>query len=164
MLIQQCFSPPSGLVTLCLIVGCGGGVSKAPEEKLVQASGVVQVDGKPAVGVRIRLTPMISDGAKTVGGAWAITGNDGSFKFIHWTNKDGVVPGDYLATFSRMVKPDGSPLGEKESPIMVNAKETIAPKWSSLEVDRQTVEARRLVVPAAGKTDIQFSIKSAPTA
>lgn len=141
--------------------GCGGSAAKPPEEKIVPASGVVQLDGKPAAGIRLRLTPA-SDGPKTVGGAYAITKDDGKFTVIHWSNKEGVVPGAYVVTFSKMVKPDGSPLGENDSPAMVNARETIAPAWADVNGDRNSAASRRLEIPASGKTDIQFSITSAP--
>lgn len=162
MLLKRDFSSLLSFLLLFQLVGCGRGVPKPPVEKLVPAAGVIQLDGKPAAGVQIRLTPFGDGSAKTVGGAYATTGEDGKFKVTHWSNKEGITPGAYLIAFSKMVKPDGSPLGAKDSPAMVNAKETIAPAWSSMEVERQERTARRVEIPETGKTDIQFSITSAP--
>lgn len=145
-------------VALSCATGCGG--VKAPVEVLVPASGAIKVDGKPQGGVRIRLTPM-SDSTKTVGGAWAVTDDDGAFNVIHWTNKEGVPAGSYQITFSKLVKPDGSPLGDADSPALVKAKELIAPQWSNPNVDRMLSMARRVDIPQSGKDNIEFSITSA---
>lgn len=143
------------LLSLALLAGCGGSV-KPPVEKLVSGSGTIKVDGNPVGGVRIRLSP-IND-TKSVGGAWAVTKDDGTFTLTHWSGKEGVTPGSYLVTFSKYVKPDGSPLGEKDSPALVGAKELIAPQWSQPEPDQMAALARRVDIPASGKTDIDFLI------
>lgn len=140
------------------ISGCSGG-AKAPLEKLVNAAGAIKMDGKPVEGVRIRLTPI--NETKSVGGAWAVTKDDGTFSLTHWTDKQGVAPGSYLVTFSKMVKPDGTPLGETDSPAMVQAKELVATKWSNPEPEKMAALARRIDIPDGGKSDIEFSITSA---
>ncbi len=146
------------LVVAGLISGCGGGAAKAPVEKLVNAAGSIKVDGKPVDGVRVRLTPI--NETKSVGGAWAVTKEDGTFTLTHWTNKEGIAPGSYLVTFSRLVKPDGTPLGPTDSPALVQAKETIAPKWSNPTPDQMAAVMRRVDIPESGKTDIEFSVTS----
>jgi hypothetical protein len=137
-----------------LLSGCGG--VKPPVEKLVNGSGTITVDGKPLGGVRIRLSP-IND-TKSVGGSWAVTKDDGTFTLTHWSGKEGVTPGSYLITFSKLVKPDGSPLGENDSPAMVGAKELIATQWSNPEPDQMLALTRRVDIPESGRTDINFSI------
>jgi hypothetical protein len=132
---------------------------KAPNEKLVPASGAVKLDGKPVEGVRIRLTPF-NDTTKTVGGAWAVTESDGTFDVMHWTNQKGIVPGSYQITFSKMLKPDGTPLGDTDSPALVNAKEVIAPQWSTAVVEQRIAMTRRVDIPESGKDNIEFSITS----
>lgn len=143
------------LISLTFLAGCGGGV-KPPVEKLVSGSGTIKVDGNPVGGVRIRLAP-IND-TKSVGGAWAVTKEDGTFTLTHWSGKEGVTPGSYLVTFSKYVKPDGSPLGEKDSPALVGAKELIAPQWSNPQPEQMAALARRVDIPDSGKADIDFSI------
>lgn len=144
------------LLLLVQLPGCGG--AKAVVEKTVPASGVIKVDGKPLGGVNIRFTP-IND-TKSVGGAWAVTKDDGSFTVTHWSNKEGITPGSYTISFSRMLKPDGTPLGPNDSPAMVQAKETIAPRWSG-QGDKMAEVMRRVDIPDGGKKDIEFSITTA---
>ncbi len=156
-MIRRGFWPILSALVLCLLPGCGGTV-KGAVEKVVPASGSIKLDGSPAGGIRIRLTPI--NETKSVGGAWAVTKDDGTFTVMHWSNKEGITPGSYFITFSKMVKPDGSPLGDKDSPMMVNAKETIAPKWSSPDGDKMSAIMRRVDIPDSGKKDIEFKISS----
>lgn len=143
------------LIAMTSLTGCEETI-EAPVEKLVGASGTIKVDGKPLGAVRIRLTPI--NETKSVGGAWAVTKDDGTFSLTHWTNEAGIAPGSYLITFSRLVKPDGSPLGEMDSPAMVQAKETIAKNWSNPEPDNIAILPRTVDVPEGGRTDIDFTI------
>lgn len=151
-------APCLALATSCFLSGCGG-AAKAPVEKLVPASGTVKLDGKPAGSVRIRFVP-IND-TKSVGGAWAVTKDDGTFTVMHWSNKEGISPGSYQVTLSKLVKPDGSPLGAKDSPALVNAKDVIDKKWSNPDPDKMAALARRVDIPEAGKKDIDFTVTSA---
>jgi hypothetical protein len=151
---------PLVLVCMGLFSGCGGGASKPPEEILVPASGTITLDGKPAAAVRVRLTP-IND-TVSVGGAWAVTKEDGTFELTHWTDKPGIAAGSYLITCSKLVKPDGTPLGEKDSPAMVQARDVVAPQWSNPTPDQRYALMRRVDVPEGGKTDINLEITSAP--
>ncbi len=45
-------------------IGCGG--SSARQEKLVQATGTVKLDGRPTAGIRLYFQPV--SGTKAVGG------------------------------------------------------------------------------------------------
>ena len=59
------------------------------------------------------------------------------------------------------MKPDGSPLGDGDSPAMVNAKEMIAPMWSKPDAEKMAAIMRRVDIPESGKKDIEFKISSA---
>ena len=146
----------ASLIAITSLTGCGEQALEAPVEKLVGGAGTIKVDGKPMGGIRIRLTPI--NETKSVGGSWGVTKDDGTFSLTHWTNEPGIAPGSYLITFSRYVKPDGSPLGERDSPAMVQAKETIAKNWSNPEPDQMASLTRRVDIPEGGKTDIEFTI------
>ena len=137
------------LLVLCLLPGCGGSV-KGAVEKIVPASGTVKLDGRPTGGIRIRLTPI--NETKSVGGAWAV---------MHWSNKPGITPGSYQITFSKLVNPDGSPLADGDSPMMVDAKELIAPLWSKPDAEKMAAVMRRVDIPESGKNDLEFKISSA---
>ncbi|PHQ37138.1 peptidase associated/transthyretin-like domain-containing protein [Rhodopirellula bahusiensis] len=87
--IGQCL----GLVLLLgLIGGCGG---KKPDNGMVPVSGVLEVDGQPAVGVVIELHPQSN--APTL--AKGITSDGGRFEISTLTQGDGVKPGTYDVTF-----------------------------------------------------------------
>ncbi len=146
------------LVFSCCLYGCSG-APETPVEKLVSGSGTIKLDGDPAANVRIRLTPI--NETKSVGGAWAVTKDDGSFKLTHWTNEEGIGPGSYLISFSRLLKPDGTPLGDNDSPALVQAKETIDTAWSNPEPDQMSALMRRVDIPESGKADIDFTITAA---
>ncbi len=148
----------SSLLVLFLLPGCGGSV-KGAVEKIVPASGTVKLDGRPTGGIRIRLTPI--NETKSVGGAWAVTNDDGSFTVMHWSNKPGITPGSYQITFSKLVNPDGTPLGDGDSPMMVDAKELIAPLWSKPDAEKMAAVMRRVDIPDSGKKDLEFKISSA---
>ena len=146
------------LVFSCCVYGCSGD-SDAPVENLVSGSGTIKLDGEPAANVRIRLTPI--NETISVGGAWAVTNDDGTFKLTHWTDEEGIGPGSYLISFSRLLKPDGTPLGDNDSPALVQARETIANAWSNPEPDQMSASMRRVDIPESGKADIDFMITAA---
>ena len=152
-IIQRGLWPITSLLVLCLLPGCGGTV-KGAVEKIVPASGTIKLDGRPTGGIRISLTPI--NETKSVGGAWAVSKDDGTFTVMHWSNKEGITPGSYQITFSKLVKPDGSPLGDGDSPAMVNAKEMIAPMWSKPDAEKMAAIMRRVDIPESGKKDIEF--------
>lgn len=156
--LPQRFVTSVVFVLSCNLYGCSG-APEAPVEKLVSGSGTIRIDGDPAANVRIRLTPI--NETKSVGGAWAVTKDDGTFKLTHWTNEEGIGPGSYLISFSRLLKPDGTPLGDNDSPALVQAKETIATAWSNPEPDQMSAVMRRVDISESGKVDIDFMITAA---
>ncbi|ELP30645.1 hypothetical protein RBSWK_05374 [Rhodopirellula baltica SWK14] len=82
-----------GLVLLLgLMVGC---TSKKPDDGMVPVSGVVEVDGEPAVGVVIELHPP----SKAPSLAKGITSEGGRFEISTLTQGDGVKPATYDITF-----------------------------------------------------------------
>lgn len=80
------------ILMLGLIVGC---TNKTPEDGMVPVSGVLEVDGEPAVGVVIELHPQ----SKTPSLAKGITSEGGRFEISTLTQGDGVKPGTYDITF-----------------------------------------------------------------
>ena len=136
------------------VLGCGGGGPKP--EKLVPASGIVKLNGRPTPGVRLSFRPI--ENTKAVGGCWAITDNDGKFKVIHFSSKEGIPPGKYEVLFSRRVKPDGSPLGDNESPTMVESRESISAMYN--DPSRAGMH-NRIEVPEKGVTDLDFTVSLA---
>lgn len=139
------------VLTVC--IGCGG--SSGPAEKLVEASGMVKLDGKPTPGIRLSFLP--NAGTKAVGGCWAVTDDDGHFSVVHLSNKEGIPPGKYDVLFSLRVKPDGTPLGENDSPTMVQSQETISKMYS----DPAKIGLHNKVdIPEKGATSLDFALSS----
>lgn len=139
-------------VSLCL--GCGGG-SKVKVEKLVPASGIVQLDGRPTPGIRLSFQPV--SGTNAVGGYWAMTDDEGKFTVMHLSKKEGLPPGKYEVLLSRRVKPDGTPLGENESPTMVQSRESISKMFSD---PAMAGLHNRVDVSENGNNSIEFKVTS----
>jgi len=149
IVINSCLT--AFMVTAC--IGCGG--ASGPHEKLVEASGLVKLDGKPTSGIRLSFLPTAS--TKAVGGCWAITDDDGHFTVMHLSNKEGIPPGQYDVLFSRRVKPDGTPLGETDSPTMVQSEETISKMYS----DPAKIGLHNKVdITEKGATSLDFALSS----
>ncbi|WDQ18095.1 hypothetical protein [Rhodopirellula sp. P2] len=77
---------------LGLMSGCGG---QQPDDGMVPVSGVLEVDGQPAVGVVVELHPS----SKAPALARGITSEGGRFEISTLTQGDGVKPGAYDVTF-----------------------------------------------------------------
>ena len=135
--------------------GCGSELAKPKEEKLVPASGIVKVDGKPSKGVTLLFHP--ADEKKNLGGCWGQTDDDGKFTVTHPSNKPGIPFGTYYVTLSRFLKPDGTVPDKKEPFITSGATESIAEKWSAIaKVKQRNVT----IIPDNGTSSLEFEIAS----
>lgn len=144
------------IIPLTLCAGCGGGSTMKPET-LVPASGRVQLDGKPVAGIRLSFQPV--SGTKAVGGYWAVTDDDGKFTVRQHASKPGIPPGEYEVRLSRLVKADGTPLEEDESPTMVQAIESISQMYS--DPSRAGLH-NRVTVSEKGNESMDFKVSSIP--
>ena len=110
--------------------------------KLVPASGIVTVQGKPLANAVVML--MNSTGIPMVGE----TGEDGRFE-LETASKKGALPGKYQVTISYMVSPQGNPqgLGPRSAMVrsaeMLDAVERVPPEYSDLAKTRLTAEVGR---------------------
>jgi hypothetical protein len=73
------------------LVACAG---CAKPVKLVPASGVVAIDGKPAEGILVQLLPQTRDGRR-MPTSFGTTGADGGFTLITHDGKPGAVEGPH---------------------------------------------------------------------
>ena len=112
---------------LCVLIGCGS--DGPPEEVLVPVSGSVRIAGKPTEGVTVVFTPRT--GTSGTGG-FGLTDAEGKYSLLHRSQKPGVPVGEYTVTFSRFLKPDGSPVPKDQSPTMSGGRESILPMWSNI--------------------------------
>jgi hypothetical protein len=114
----------------------------------VPVSGVVTLNGQPLAGATVTFDtdePQVR--AMLVG----VTDAAGKFETKTATTQTTAYEGKYRVTISRMVKPDGSPLGPDEMPADFLAVESLPARYSNpLET---TLDA---TVPAGGQ---QFEFK-----
>ena len=119
-------SKRSWFLAAMVLAGCTSG-APVLTETLVPASGSVRLAGRPAEGVRLLFTPT---GVTSGTGAFGVTDAEGKFELVHRTQEKGIVPGEYVVTFSKFQLPGGKPIPPDTSPYMAGAKESIPAKWS----------------------------------
>jgi hypothetical protein len=102
------------LACVCLLVGAVGcGPAAPPPVELHPVSGTVKVNGEPAAAVTVTF---ISSSAGGPAGA-AASGNTnaaGEFKLSTPDGRDGAPAGQYRVLFTKLLKPDGTPVGPDE--------------------------------------------------
>lgn len=94
------------LFTLFLFVGCKKGYLSG----LVPVTGTVLLNGVPVEGANLSFEPL----AEQSRCGYAITDNEGNFVLSTLKPKDGVYPGDYTITVSKVVL-TGKMLSEEEA-------------------------------------------------
>lgn len=130
--------------------GCAGGGAEGP--KLAPASGTVTIDKKPVAGVVVTFSPT----AQGVGaGAFGVTDESGKYELVHHSGRKGIEPGNYAVVFSRMTKPDGSPLPPGQSPTEVEAVESIPERFRTVAKPVHTA-----TVPPEGGSSFDFDINA----
>lgn len=108
------------LLLCCLflgLVGCGGGGSENTLE-VYPVSGTVTVDGEAVQGVSVTFFP---EGTTKGNGGFGATDASGQFTLKDRDQRDGVAEGTYRVLLTRLVKPDGSPIGGEEMAADVGA-------------------------------------------
>ncbi|QDT24984.1 peptidase associated/transthyretin-like domain-containing protein [Gimesia panareensis] len=101
---------------LCL-TGCGGGASENTLD-VYPVSGTVTVDGEAVQGVSVTFFP---EGTTKGNGGFGATDASGKFTLKDRDQRDGVAEGTYRVLVTRLVKPDGSPIGGEEMAADVGA-------------------------------------------
>lgn len=161
---QSTFDLPTGLdinlmlkyrlllscLLLCL-TGCGGGGGDESTLDVYPVNGTVTVDGKPLPSVTVFFMP--AEGTSGLG-AGGVTDETGAFTLKYKDDRDGVPAGTYRVLFSRLVKPDGSSIGNDEIAIDVGAVNQIADIYNDPE--------KTPVSATVGKTNepYKFEVKS----
>ena len=112
-----------GVICSLAICGCGKSNSR-PGIATLPVTGVVTLDGKPLSGADVLFAT--AEGASFA----ARTKDDGSYQLQGLAGRGAACKGVCQVTISRYLKPDGSPLGPEEFPAMVEATESLPPKYS----------------------------------
>jgi hypothetical protein len=114
----------------------------ADQANLTPGTGTIKYRGNPLPRALVSFTP---DGNTPAVPAQGLTGEDGRYELTNVRGKKGVAPGDYKVTVSRRLFPDGKevPPDDTTPPIDSKARESLAPKYSSLETTtlRVTVQS-----------------------
>jgi len=134
----------------CLLLsGCGRSGPGAPKLLDMPIKGVVTLDGKPLAGADIVF--MAGNPPAVLAGK---TKDDGAYQLQAAASSPPKVEGPCKVTISRLVKPDGSPLAENETPADTGAREQLPGKYSRF--DQTTLSA---AITAAEAT-IDFPLTS----
>lgn len=93
-----------GLAVFVVAGGCG------KPAKLVPASGVVLINGKPAAGISVQFLPEDVKGEKRPT-SFALTDDEGKFVLKTYQGKDGAVPGSHVVLLADTLE-DRPPQGQ----------------------------------------------------
>ncbi len=130
------------LLGAALLTGCGS--DSGPQLEFIPVKGVVTFDGKGLPNADVTAIPQ----GKTMGqGGSARTNENGEFEIAYARGGKGLPEGEYLATVSRRLNPDGTspPPNDPTPPMDSPAVEKLPPKY----VD-PTQSALRIKVSKAG--------------
>ncbi|TWT61744.1 carboxypeptidase regulatory-like domain-containing protein [Rubinisphaera italica] len=136
---------------ICLMVltaaGCGGENSSNTPELLIPVTGTVLLDGEPLGGTAVKFLPYGETKGK---GGFAITDAAGKFNAQDYSMAEGIEPGVYNVTFSKIAQPDGSPIPEGQSAADVGALEILPTHLTSINPDNMkymlTVESEPISI------------------
>lgn len=95
----------AAILTALALGGCGGVGDRVP---LFPATGRVLVDGRPAKGVQVRLSPADRPDDIDALRPFATTGDDGAFRLGTYQDGDGAPAGRYKATLFWPDRPPGT--------------------------------------------------------
>jgi hypothetical protein len=142
-----------GLLAVGSLTGCSGGGGKSEVvPPLEPVTGKVTIDGKPAERVNVTFFPLTATD-KTSGGSGS-TSSEGAYTLAYKTGAAGIPAGDYVALFSKLTQPDGSPIPEGKTAADANAVEQLPERYRAIDDPQNAVN-----VPKGGKT-FDFNLRS----
>ena len=121
---------------LSMLAGCGGGGSKAPENR-VSVSGTITLDGMPLTFAAVSFLP---ETPKSGTGGFGATDESGKYTLKWHGTDEGVPPGKYKVVISRMSQKDGSPIPAGQSAADVGAVESLPLRYSDPTASELTGE------------------------
>ncbi|WP_339730831.1 carboxypeptidase regulatory-like domain-containing protein [uncultured Gimesia sp.] len=135
---------------LFCLVGCGGAAVENTLE-VYPVSGMVLVDGKALPAVSVTFFP---EKATKGNGGFGATDESGNFTLKDRDQREGVSEGTYRVLFTRLVKPDGSPIGNDQMAADVGAVNQLPEIYNDL--------SQSPVTATVGKTNepFKFELKS----
>ncbi len=107
------------------LVGCGGASKNTLE--VYPVSGAVTVDGEALPNVSVTFFPEKSTKGN---GGFGATDESGNFTLKDRDQRDGIAEGTYRVLFTRLVKRDGTPIGNDQMAADVEAKNSLPEKYN----------------------------------
>ncbi|WP_339734991.1 carboxypeptidase-like regulatory domain-containing protein [uncultured Gimesia sp.] len=125
-----------------ILTGCGSENTNLPE--LTPVNGTVTLNGDPASGVTIILYPQQgTNGNAPKDTAFGISDENGHYAIKHRSGAEGVEPGQYVVTFSKMVMPDGSTMEKGAEPAAVGARELLPKQYTNPQRTKENVTVQK---------------------
>lgn len=127
-------------VVLTSVNGCGGG---PPAAELVEARGIVRIDGQPAEGIMVQFVPQTLDPTIDAPTSQAITDANGEFVLATMDGRPGAMPGDHTVKLVDTHE-ERQAQGEEASPTS-----RLAPKYMTDGIVVNVAEGEQIEIDAA---------------
>ncbi|MCA9018201.1 MAG: hypothetical protein KDA77_22960, partial [Planctomycetaceae bacterium] len=75
--------------------------------------------------------------------AFGISDENGYYTIKHRSGAEGVEPGQYTVTFSKMVMPDGSPMEKGAEPAAVGARELLPKQYTNPQITKEKITVQK---------------------
>lgn len=137
----------SGLVCAAMMCGCGG-PSDPDRPDTTPVSGVVSYQGAPLEGATVTFKPSTTDGKAAFGKSDA----DGKFSLTTFEADDGVIPGEYNVTVTKMEVVESKAVPEDDPNYDPNYLE---PEPKSLIPEKYGDSAKSGLTASVGSESIQ---------
>ncbi|MCG6155043.1 carboxypeptidase-like regulatory domain-containing protein [Rubinisphaera margarita] len=147
-LVLACF-------TLIFLTGCFASEETGPEKILIPVTGTILLDGEPLANAAVNFQPTKGT---TTQGAYGVTDAAGKFTAKQYSQTEGVEPGTYSVTFSKIAMPDGSPIPEGQTAADVGAVESLPPHLTAAS----ETGSKYVLTVAAEPVLADYELKSRP--
>jgi len=130
-----------GLTAISIsLSGCGGG---PPAAELIEAKGVVRIDGQPAEGIMVQFVPKTLDPTIDAPTSQAVTDANGEFVLKTMDGRPGVMPGEHIVNLVDTHEERPSQ-GDEE----VQPDSRLAPEYSTKGIEVTVVEGETIEIDA----------------
>lgn len=150
------FSLASSLAVSVLLLGCGGGTKEDPNRPArTKVSGKVTLQGAPVEGATITLRPVQGNHS-----ALALTDASGRYVLGTFDKSDGVVPGEYEVTVTKLAPGTG---GSQPSPDDPNYNPNVKPEPPKHLLPEKYADPKtsnlKASVSTAPRDDLEFDLQ-----
>lgn len=146
----------SGLVLAVMTLGCSGNESEVPgRPERTEVSGTITMNGSPVEGATVTLRP-VQGGHSAVG----ITDSSGKYVLGTFDKGDGVVPGEYLVTVTKLDAAAGGAQPTPDDPnYNPNAKQEPPKHLLPVKFADATASGLKASITATPNNALDFDLK-----